>query len=85
MFSVDNSSPQTKRLHQRNLYSVYIKLKNVNKGFLDCRLGTTQSCLVAENKKLNLQSSYILATTTKLSNQVKIEKGEVNTVLGGGG
>ena len=42
--------------------------------FLDCRLGPTLSCLVAE-KKVNFQLSYFLAITTKPSSQVNMEEG----------
>ena len=40
---------------------------NVNKVFLDCRLGPTLFCLVVQQKKVNLQSSYFSATTTNPS------------------
>ena len=39
--------------------SVYRKLKNVHSVVLDCRLGPTLSCLVAE-KKLNSQITTFL-------------------------
>ena len=38
------------------------------------------SVLIVSRKKLNSQISYIYTTTTKPSNQVKMQKGEVNEV-----
>ena len=53
---------------------MYSKLQNLNKVFLDCRLGPTLSCLVEE--KLNYQISYFSATAIKPSDQVKMEERE---------
>ena len=55
---------------------MYSRLQNVNKVFLDSRLGPTLSCLVAEKKV-----SYFIQKTTKPSDQVKMEEGEVKEVM----
>ena len=42
------------------LYSVYSRLQNLNKVFLDSRLGPTLTCLVATTKKIQKPLVYIL-------------------------
>ena len=62
------------------LYSEYSKLQNVKKVVLDSRLGPTLFCLdqtLVREKKSNSEISYFYATTTKPSDQVKMEGGEV--------
>ena len=61
------------------LHTVYSRLQNVNKLYLDSKLGPTLSGLVAAKKRLYSQISYFY-TTTNPSNQVKMEEGEVKDV-----
>ena len=59
---------------------MYSKLQIVNKVSLDCRLGPTLSCLIAE-KKLNSQITTSFTTTTKHFNQVSMGEGEFQKVV----
>ena len=46
------------------MYSVYSKLQNENKVFLDSRLGPTLSCLVAE--KVKFQDQLLFCNNNKV-------------------
>ena len=60
-------------------YNIYRKLQNVNKLFLDFRLGSTLYPLVAEK----CQIRYFSATTTNLNGEVNVKEGEVRRIRKG--
>ena len=59
--------------------SVYSKLQNVNEVFLDCRIGPTLSCMVAEFF-LFFSNSNLSTKITKPFNEVKTGEGEFKNV-----
>ena len=59
--------------------SVYSMLQNANKVVLNCRLGPTLSCLVAEKGKF--PNYNFSTTTTKPFNKVRMRVGEIKKIV----